>query len=96
MASPEKLEESFGQSLREFWVIVTAWIGFALWTTLAGSLLAFQRPDEGAPIATTFGMPRWVFFTVLLPWIAGNVFIFWFAVRFMQDTDLEDSDADES
>lgn len=96
MTEPEKLEESFSQSLRELWVIVGAWICFAIWTTLAGSLLAFQRPDEGSPIATVIGMPRWVFFTVLLPWLVGNVFIFWFAVRFMKDTDLEEPKADES
>lgn len=96
MANPEKLEESFGQSLRELWVIVAAWVGFALWTTLAGSLLAFQRPDEGGTIATTLGMPRWVFFTVLLPWIVGNLFIFWFAMWYMKDTDLEEDKSHES
>ncbi|MDF1816294.1 MAG: hypothetical protein P1V20_29110 [Verrucomicrobiales bacterium] len=87
MSDQENLYQSYRQSLRELKCIVSAWAVFALWNVSAGALLAYKLPDPGEPLATVIGIPQWAFFTVLLPWIAGNIFIIWFAVRFMKDTD---------
>jgi len=80
------LHESYRQSLRELACIVFIWIALAVWNTVSGSLFAFTLPEPGAGISTTLGMPRWIFITVLLPWIVGNAVIVWFAVGFMKDS----------
>ena len=97
MSDQENLYQSYRQSLRELRCIVAAWAVFAIWNVTAGSLLAFQLPEAGEPVATVLGMPKWVFITVLLPWLGGNVFILWFALRFMKDSKPETEEGgDES
>ena len=88
MDDSESLYQSYRQSLRELWCIVAVCVIFITWTTLIGALTAFTLPEPDSAIPTVLGMPRWVFFTVLFPWIGGNVVIVWFACRFMKDTSL--------
>ncbi len=88
MSDSESLHESYRQSLRELWCIVAAWGVFALWNITAGALLAFALPEPGKGMATILGMPKWIFVVVLFPWLLGNVFSIWFALRFMKDTPL--------
>ena len=38
---------------------------------------------------TLYGMPRWAFFGVVLPWIAACGFTFWFSIFGMKDTPLD-------
>jgi len=94
MAHPdptESLGDSFRQSRRELWFMLTTWIVFAAVVTTVGALTAFERPAAGEEsVALLLGLPRWVVLTVLLPWIAGNAVIFYFATWFMKDTALID------
>lgn len=83
----EDLADSFRQSRREMAVMLGTWLAFFLWTGIACTLLAYWEPGE--PVARLFGMPRWAFVGVALPWLAANGFIAWFALRFMKDTDLD-------
>ncbi len=85
----ERLEQSYRQSVRELIFILVAWTAFAVWIIGTGALLAYHSPDEEVQIL--FGMPRWVLVSVALPWLAAIGLIFWFALRFMKDTDLGDS-----
>ena len=89
MDESETLYQSYRQSLREFWCIIAVCVIFITWTTLVGALTAFTLPEPGSDVPTILGMPRWVFFTVLFPWIAGNGVILWFSIYFMKDTSLE-------
>ncbi|MEC8942108.1 MAG: DUF997 family protein [Verrucomicrobiota bacterium] len=82
-----RLGESFRQASRETVVIVIAWLVFLTWTGLVCGLGGRFDPDK--PVETVFGMPRWVFFGVVLPWIAACGFTFWFSMVFMKDTDLD-------
>ncbi len=83
---PETLGDSFRQSRRELFFILGTWLVFFVWITGSGALTAFER-GEGE-VATLLGMPRWVALSVALPWLAANGVIFFFALRFMKDTDL--------
>ena len=85
--SPESLGASFRQSKRELLLMLGTWLVFALWITASGSLLAFRDPGENP--ATLFGMPSWVVYTVGLPWLIADVWIIFFALRLMKDTDLD-------
>ncbi len=94
-APPESLRESYRQSLRELWWIVGTWIVFALWNIASGALFAFDLPGVEEEVPVILGMPRWIFFTVLFPWLIGNVFIIWFALCFMKDTRLDEGETTE-
>ena len=98
MDDSETLYQSYRQSLREFWCIIATCVVFITWTTLVGALTAFTLPEPGATVPTILGMPRWVFFTVLFPWLVGNGVILWFSIYFMKDTSLgkPDQDREES
>ena len=80
----KRLGESYRQSTRETLVIIGAWAFFMAWTAIACSL----GWKEGEEVETLFGLPRWVFFGVILPWIAACGFTWWFTMCFMKDTDL--------
>lgn len=83
----KQLGESFRQSRRETVVICMAWAVFLAWTGIGCGLGSHQEGDE--PVRTILGMPRWVFFGVVLPWLAACAFTVWFSMVYMQDTDLD-------
>ena len=83
----EELGRSFRQARRESLVICGAWLVFLIWTGLVCGL--GSRLDSGEPVKTVVGMPRWVFFGVVIPWILACGFTFWFSMFFMKDTDLD-------
>lgn len=91
MRDSESLYESYRQSLKELWTILILLATFVGWNVGAGSLLAFELPEPGQPIQMIFGMPRWAFITLLAPWIAGNLCIFWFAFWVLKDTTLNET-----
>ena len=82
-----QLGESFRQARRETAVIVLAWLAFLIWTGFVCGFGSHLKPGE--EIVTAFGMPRWVFQGVVLPWIAACGFTFWFSMFYMKDTDLD-------
>ena len=76
---------------RETFVIICAWVVFCVWV-VGVSLLTGYRVDPDT-MKTVMGMPAWVFWGVGLPWLASNVFIIWFALKYMVDDPLgEDED----
>jgi hypothetical protein len=79
--------------------MLAAWVVFFTWITVSSNLTAWERPAPGDDPAMLFGLPRWVALSVVLPWLAANVVIVYFALFFMKDTDLEagaDSNGRES
>lgn len=89
----KRLGESFRQSSRETVVIVIGWLVFLIWTATVCSL-GWDGENE-KEVVTVMGLPRWVFFGVVLPWIAACGFTFWFTMFFMEDTDLDPDRSEE-
>ena len=83
----ENLDASFRQSRKEFLTMVVAWGVFALWSATYVGLNGSQ--EEGESLRLVLGMPHWVVFGILVPWVFGLGFTIWFALCFMKDTDLE-------
>lgn len=92
----QELDPVCVSSLRELIWIVVAWtvsfawvIGYCTW-----------RGYDGEPTEFTLvlGMPSWVFWGILLPWVVVTAFTIWFALTQMADHPLDDvvSEADES
>jgi hypothetical protein len=86
------LADSFRQSRRELWFMITSWIAFAAWTVGYNSVHAFGGETSGQD--PLLGMPRWVTLGIFLPWLAALALTVWFAMRFMKDTPLHDCAVD--
>jgi len=91
----EELAASFRQSRKEFRFMIATWTCFALWT--AGYNGLYAKGDPGEPIRLVLGFPSWVFWGIALPWAVALSVTIWFALRYMQDTDLGvDAGGDDS
>ena len=62
---------------------------FLFWCVGASYLLGYDMSPEDIN-RTVWGIPRWVFWGVALPWMLANVFTFWFAWFFVADDPLGD------
>ena len=75
-------------SRREMKVVLGFWLVFALWTVLTCWKLGYDGPTDPASMKLVVGMPSWVFWGIVVPWIASMGFTIWFALGFMKDHDL--------
>lgn len=73
--------------------MLVTWVVFLVWTLTYNGTQAFDMEKSG--IDPIWGMPRWVFFGILVPWIVGVVLTFWFATFFMKDTNLIDVEEEQ-
>ena len=44
--------------------------------------------DGSGPLQMVWGVPRWVFWGIVAPWVAAVIFTIWFCFGFMADDDL--------
>ena len=78
---------------RETVFIIGAWIMLCLWVVGISLLTGYDvDPDE---LSTVLGMPSWVFWGVGLPWIAANIFIIWFCLKYMVDDPLGEDEEEK-
>jgi hypothetical protein len=71
---------------REGLVIMAVWAAALLWSVGSGVLLGYRRSAQKMQLI--FGMPDWVFWSVVLPWALCFLFSIWFCFAFMADDDL--------
>jgi hypothetical protein len=71
---------------REGLLIMLVWAAALIWTVASGYLLGYRR--HPAEMSTILGMPDWVFWSVVFPWVLCTLFSIWFCFRFMADDDL--------
>lgn len=72
---------------REALVILAAFVVCMVWSIGSCYSLGYLAPD-GVPVAKVLGMPSWVFWGVLLPWLAADLFAVWYCFFFMVDDPL--------
>ncbi|GAC1465273.1 MAG: hypothetical protein NVSMB9_04730 [Isosphaeraceae bacterium] len=78
-------------SRREAMIIVLAW--FLSTAYCCGYAYAFGYRREGRflgveDIQPVFGIPSWVLWGIIVPWIVSALFSLWFAGYYMTDDDL--------
>lgn len=78
-------------SQREALVILVAFVMFMVWSISACYMTGYHEPGGQSP-DRVFGMPSWVFWGVLVPWLAADVFSLWFCLFFMADDPLQEAD----
>lgn len=76
---------------REAWIIFAAWLTCTVYC--CAYCYAFGYDREGHPLGAAdvhpiLGMPSWVVWGVMAPWLASGLFTFWFAGFVMVDDDL--------
>jgi fatty acid desaturase len=87
---PESVDTSF--SRREALFVAMLWIAACTYTVLYAARYAY-RPS---PLSFVLGMPFWVFWGVMVPWIVVSLITLWFAAYRMKDEDLgEEAEAHE-
>ena len=95
---PDSTETSFDPTFlharREAWLILCAWAVCLIWTVGYCAFAAYDVPPE--QIQIILGMPSWVFWGVLVPWVAATLFSVWFSLAYIADDDLGESDDEEA
>lgn len=66
--------------------MLVTWVVFAAWTLTYNHFNA--SGVEGKPVEIVLGMPKWIVFGILVPWVIALTLTVWFALCFMKDTDL--------
>ncbi len=91
--SAPRLDPTFLHARREAWQILVAWAVCLAWTVGYSALAGYDVPPQ--QVQLVLGMPGWVFFGVLVPWIAATAFSVWFGLYRIADDDLGEADGGE-
>ena len=79
----------FVNSRREAIIIFCVWGLGLIWAVPFCYLNGYPAEVDATDFSTTLGIPTWLFWGILIPWIAADVFTTWFCFCFMKDDDLE-------
>lgn len=80
-------DPAYLNSLRELKILACFGVGSLLYTVGYSAMFGYRRPESQAEQAITLGMPSWVFWGVLLPWIFTGAVTIAFALFVMRDDD---------
>ena len=76
----------FLNARREAWIILVSWAICLAWTVGYCSVYAYDVAVED--LSEVLGMPGWVVWGVLVPWLSATAFSTWFGLVYMTDDDL--------
>lgn len=94
----EAIDPVLKNARREAVIIGAAWLVSTVYCCVYCYLTGYIRegralgPEDVRPI---FGMPSWVFWGIMVPWLVCSLFTFWFAGFYMKDDDLGIDRSDE-
>jgi hypothetical protein len=98
MANPTKSADKEQQLLRharrEGLLIMVVWGACLLWSMVVGYFMGYRRPSN--EMTLILGMPDWIFWSVVLPWVLCLGFSVWFCFRYMADDDLGRDSVEDS
>jgi hypothetical protein len=86
--SPPPDDPVFLHSRREAIVILIVWTVCMAWTVPYCYVNGYTAPESPADLATVLGMPAWVFWGVLVPWVVSGLVTIVLCLWFIQDDDL--------
>ena len=94
MPDPSRYDPSFLNARREAWLILLAWAVCLVWTVGYSALAGYGV--EADQISFILGIPDWVFWGVLIPWVVATLFSVWFGLFYMANDDLSPSEDEEA
>lgn len=84
----------FLHARREARFILVTFAVFAIYTLSVSYGLGLNTdPDMNQPPPQVLGIPSWVFWGIVLPWIAANFVTAWFCFGYMRIDPIEEADA---
>lgn len=84
----------FLHSRREAIVVFFVWFAALLWAVPYCYLNGYMRTFDPENFQTIWGMPDWVFWGIVAPWLAADVVTTIFCFGFMKDDDLGEAHED--
>ena len=91
-STPEdRYDPVFLHSRREAILIASAWAVGLVWAVPYCYLNGYGLPP--GDVGTTFGIPTWLFWGILIPWIAADLFTAWFCFFYFVEDDLGEDQA---
>lgn len=78
---------------REGLVAFLGWVIAGLLTVPTCLALGFGLDAD--EVTTTFGIPTWVFFGIVIPWLCMICYSVWFSLFFVKDEDLGSDPEDD-
>jgi hypothetical protein len=87
----DEFDPIFIHSRREAIFIFFVWAACLLWAVPYCYTYGYPAAGEEfnpENLVTIIGMPSWVFYGVVLPWLVAIVFSTWFCFFYMEDDDL--------
>jgi hypothetical protein len=70
--------------------VAVVWVLACVYTVGYAALFAYRT---GEPLQLLFGIPSWVVWGVLAPWLAVTLVTCWYALLGMKDEDLDEMPA---
>ena len=83
---PDPINPLLQNARREALVVLLIWLVTLVWTVGGSYALGYGQPPE--QIRVIMGVPEWIAFGVLAPWMFSTAATIWFGFFFMKDDDL--------
>lgn len=89
-----QLDPVFLHAVHEGRIILAVWGVCLAWSLGICSQMAYRTP--GAQVSITLGVPSWVFWGIVFPWVVVSLFSVWFSLFYMKNDDLGPNTDDQS
>lgn len=76
---------------REAIVIFSVWVLCLFWAVPFCYFTGYVKDFDPENFKMVLGMPAWLFWGILIPWIAADIFTAWFCLFYFKDDDLGES-----
>lgn len=87
-SSPVEYDPVFVHSRREAVLIFGLWVVALLWSVPYCYFNGFPEVFDPDRFHTVWGIPSWLFWGILVPWLVADVFTIWFCFWYMQEDNL--------
>ncbi len=85
-------DEVFLHARREAWGILAFWAVALVWCVPVCYVLGYERPGRPADPSLVWGIPAWLFWGVVVPWVVAIGATIWFCFGVMKEDRLEVDD----
>ena len=92
-----ELDPTYSNSLKETKIILLIFAVWAAYTLTVAYQFGYPPPrpsgDATVPeVATVLGMPAWIFWAIVVPWLAANFITAWFCFAYFSDDELNEAE----
>ena len=86
--SADEFDPVFLHARKEAIIIFALWVVALLWSVPFCYLNGYPSQFDPQTFSTTLGIPTWLFWGILAPWLVADVFTMWFCFCYMKEDNL--------